>query len=208
MQPTPLLDTIQHLWAYEKMLLHGQLLEANPSDEKATIAFLREMYGQESLNYPHIAPEFDENAALWGAKTLYIATQLLLNRTHNASDLPSLLPMYPTSSPSTMLSADLCLRFIPDLIVHVQAIDTEDVLLKLLNNLMQQWHYSGIAYRQEVETLDFSTITSDLCLSQLYVDRVIQCRRLPLAQHPVLLPRVQASLGGFTGVLWEELVGA
>ena len=194
--PSSLLLTIQHLRRHEEVLLHGQLEPALKEDTGELAAFLAEEYAAESLNYPYTPPTFDAAAALWGAKTLYTAAQLLLNRQHGEQDLPGLLPPFPHPlTEGAILSADLTLRFLPAVIDRLQRIDPEDVLIPVLENKLVTWHYSGIGHSLPVEKLNFELLSGMFCLRQLYIDRVIELKNKALAAHEALSDSVKASMG-------------
>lgn len=197
---------IQHLWQEEEVMLYGNLLEISDEDVQEVITFLKEQYRIEALDYPHQAPAFDEAAALWGAKTIYLAAQLLLYRNTEIEDLPALFPPLELTNPSAVLSVDLCLRFLPELIKELSVIDVEDPLIPLLVKLLETWHYSGINYELDVETLNFEKLKTDACLQQLYCDRVVHYKKLKLAQHPSVKPMILANLGDYVKEFWNELV--
>jgi hypothetical protein len=201
-----LVNTIRHLRQQEEVLLFGNLFEIDEPDKQATVAFLREEYQTEALDYPFQAPEFDAEAALWAAQTVYTTAQILLYRQHNVADLPALLPdclLDPT--PSRILSADLTLRFLPDMLSQAQYLDPEDAVIPLLGNKLIQWHYSGITAKLPLEKLDFRYITADNCLHQLYTNRIIQYKKISLASHPAFVSQVLASLGDHIDAFWSEL---
>ena len=193
--PSPLLFTIQHLRRQEEILLHGLLEPALKEDTKELAAFLADEYAAESFGYPHTPPLFDAAAALWGAKTLYTAAQLLLNRQHGEADLPALLsPFSDPLTESAILSADLSLRFLPPIIAQLQRIDPDDALIPILENILITWHYSGIGHSLPIEKLNFEPLSGMFCLRQLYIDRVIELKNQALAAHKALSESVKTSL--------------
>src|SRR5690349_9392870 len=107
-------NMIRSLRTDEQVVLYNNVLEIGEEDLNATLAFLENEFKKESLDYPYTCPSFNLLAGLWGAKTIYTAAQLLLYREHKEADLSALFPDY-TNSPdaSEMISADLCLRFLP-----------------------------------------------------------------------------------------------
>jgi hypothetical protein len=196
---------IQHLRQQEEVVLYGNIMNIEADELSTAAAFLQNEYQQEALEYPSTAPAFDEEAAIWGAKIFYITAQLLLYRENKESDLALLLPGFDGAcTPSAALSADLCLRFLPDMLVQLKLIDPEDALIDTLEALLSTWHYSGIAYPLVLETLDFMVVLSDPCLQQLYINRVMANKRLPLANHPSLNGFVRANLGIFAPAFWNE----
>jgi hypothetical protein len=200
------LQMLHDLRKNEDVLLYENILETYEQEEQEVIKFLADEYKTESLNYPFTPPAFDPRAALWAAKTVYIAAQLVLYRKPKTEDLPGLLPAFTGEiTAAAMLSADLCLRFLPDLVVQLKLLDHEDALIPLLEDRLKVWHYSAIAYQPEVETLDLNILQTNNCLQQLYINRVIACKNQSLARHPAIMPFIKASLGIFTREFWNEL---
>ena len=162
-------------------------------------------YENESLNYCFAVPKFEATAALWAAKTIYTATQLMLYRENKDSDIQVLLPAYDSEiTPSVLLSADLVLRFLPDVISNLKAIDPEDKLIEILENHLLTFFYSGVNYSLPINELKIFSIPASPCLYQLYIDRIIEYKKIELAKHPLLVNGVKSSLGMYAGVYWKE----
>lgn len=197
---------LQHLRYYEEVILYANLLEISGEEEAQATKYLKSEYETERLEYPFVTPSFNDSAALWAAKTVYIASQLLLYRQNRVEDLPSILPNFPGEiSPSAILSADITLRFLPSVITQLQLIDPDDELINILKNHLQTWHYSGISSSLlNIETLSFDAIITNKCLHQLYVDRVIVNKKLALVHHPALENEISSTLGIYTSLLWKE----
>ena len=196
----------QHLRYYEEVMLYGNLLHVSDEDGAVAVAYLESEYMNEALEYPFEAPRFDAEAALWAAKILYTATQLLLYREHKEKDLESLLPEFKGEiNASAMLSADITLRFLPPVITQLKGIDPEDKLIEILSEHLVTWHYSGIAFPLLTAQLRFNVVDSNQCLQQLYVNRVLETKKTELAKHPTLAASVRASLSIFSNFFWNEL---
>jgi hypothetical protein len=199
------LKMIQNLRKHEDVLLYDNILNTTVEDEKEVVDFLNEEYSLEALNHPYQSPEFNSHASLWAAKTVYISAQLILYRENKDADLSTLLPGF-TSEVNTaaVLSADLCLRFLPDLIIQLKLIDSEDALIQVLEATLKQWHYSSVRYTQDIDLLDFAVVNSDPCLHQLYCNRIVQQRSMALAKHPVFYDSIRSQLGIYGSELWNE----
>ncbi len=196
---------IKQLREQEEVMLYNNLLQINEVDANEVLEFLKKEYENESLNFPYQVPSFHPQAALWAAKTLYFSAQLLLYREHKEADLDSFIPNYDkTIGASELLSADLCLRFMPQLIQQLKFIDTEDKLIAILEQKLATWHYSGIHYPLAVETLDFTVVSEHPCLLQLYTNRIIQYKKIKLAQLPVFKTWIEANLGIYTQTFWAD----
>lgn len=199
-------NTICGLRQREELILYDRIITFIPEDEKLVTDFLQIEYETECSNYPYTAPLFNAAAALWAAKITYSFSQLVLYREHAASDLSNLLPPYEgIIDAGAILSADLCLRFLPGLAYTIRNIDPEDALLLLLQQHLQQWHYSAVGYRVDISQMDMEPVVANNCLLQLYADRVIQKEDSNKALHPALLETIKASLGLYAPLFWKVL---
>lgn len=203
---TPFFDTISLLRNNEQVLLYTKLMAVPPAEALYVKEFLKNEYEKESTTYPKHFPAFDADAALWASKIIYHASQLILYRENKSTELENILPPFEnTITASAILSADLCLRFLPHILEQVNFIDSADDLRNLLEKHLQQWHYSGIGYALPVEDLDFETIQTDPSLMQLYMDRVMQKKVGKLAALPPLKEKIMAAMGDYKQIFWKEL---
>jgi hypothetical protein len=198
------LSTICHLRAQEEMLIYDRFASIKTKEEKAVEEFLREEYAKEALNYPDTPPSFEPEAAVWAAKIVFNASQLLLSREQEEKDIVKLLSDHAGEIGSAaILSADLCLRCLPDVISKAREINPDDLLIRLLEKILQVWHYSGIGFVKEPE--NWAPILADDCLRLLYIDRVIERRVTALANMPELRPGILAVMGDHNTSFWKEL---
>lgn len=168
-------DMIREIRLSEKLSVMNKLIPFTESENQEIIDFLQKEYFTESYDYPYNAPDFDSLGAIFGAKVLYISAHLLIDRKLPPEKLANLFPPIETSiTPSVVLSADLCLRFIPDIILWLRRIDSEDPLIPILEHFLKEWHFSGIYYFEDFTGLDFSVIKQEPCLKQMYIDRLVK----------------------------------
>lgn len=199
------LQMVQHLRQHEEVMLFGNVLRIDDTDASETVSFLQEEYRTESLEYPFSPPPFDAAAALWAAKTLNLAAQLLLYRENKPDDLGALFPAFDREiTPSAILSADLCLRFLPDTLRELKLIDSLDPLILILETILQAWPYSGITYSSAKREVYDEIILNDPCLMQLYLNRIIHFKNLQLAQQAPFRERIAAALGLYAPDYWKE----
>lgn len=195
---------VRHLREQEEIMLFRNILNIDEYDAAETTSYLEEEYRKESLEYPYTAPPFDPAAALWAAKTLNMAAQLLLYRENKPEDLASLFPAYEKEiNSAAILSADLCLRFLPGTAKEMKLIDSMDPIILLLERILVQWHYSGISYPTDPEKPDLQTVTNDPCLLQLYLNRIIHYKNIKLALHPLFHEKISANLGLYVNDYWK-----
>ena len=200
------LDMISTLRKEEEVILFEQLLQVDTFEKESVMQFLKEEYLAESSHYPFKVPEFHPEAALWAALTSYIGAQLILFRQNLPDEIEPLFPVatfQPT--PATILSVDLCLRFLPAMTEQLNLIDTEDLLIDILEKRLHIWHYSGIAHSLAAETLDLSVVHSDPCVQQLYLNRITQYKNIELAKLPSISPLLRANMGIYQDEFWNEL---
>ncbi len=198
-------EMIKTLRLDEDVILHINILNIENEERERVIQFLSEEYKKESYCYPYHAPKFSPEAALWAAEIIYITAQLILFRKHEISELKHLFPDFISEmNPSKILSADLCLRFMPNMIKHMKIIDNDDALISLLEDLLIKWHYSGVNYPLKVEEIDFEIIFSDSCLQQLYLNRVIEFQNLNIAKDERVYTQIKACLGIYGNEFWKD----
>ena len=185
-------------------MLYSSISHISAADEAEVILFLESEWGNECLEYPGQVPDFDADAALWAARTIYTAAQLMLYRKDRSEALQALLPPFaavPTAG--CMLSADLCLRMLPPLLVQLAAIDPDDAIISILEARLDVWHYSGIGYKTPIEIPDFSLLLPSTCAMQLYTDRVIARKDAVRAALPAIAPFINAAMGDLRNHFWK-----
>lgn len=199
-----LLKTIHHLRTYEELILFTDKYDISASDEREAISFLEEEYNNESLHYPYNAPAFHKTAALWSAKLLYNVAFFFLCRNDNTSKLISVLKPYQTlPNPSEHLSADLLMRFIPDIYSQLKSIDAQDTILPVLESHMQMFHYSSVGTDILVDEVDVTELFTDPCFRQLYVDRVTHKKVQKLIAIQQIKGVIKENLGDYTKTFWQ-----
>ena len=199
-------NTIFNLRQHEEIMLYDKMLEYVPEDEALVREFLQIEYDTESLNYPFTTPPFNASAALWAAKITYTACQLILFRENKEDELPQLLPAYDrVIDAGAILSADLCLRFLPQVVLQTRRIDPDDSLIGVVERHLQQWHYSSIGYSKDIVITADDEIFKNDCLQQLYADRVVAKKDADRAVQLPLQQKIRADMGMFTPVFWKTL---
>lgn len=203
--PNYFYETIFQLRAHEEIILYDKLLFFKGEDDALVKDFLQIEFDIESENHPYTTPKYNAEAALWAAKIVYTSCQILLYRAHKEAELTNLLPTFPqTITKDAILSADLCLRFLPQVLEDSKMIDIEDPMIPILESILQQWHYSGIGLKLTLENLDFFPILMHPCLEQLYIDRVIEKKDRKRAELPQIAEKIRATLGNYTESYWIE----
>lgn len=198
-----LLHTLQSLRSREELVLYDRLASATPAQVAEVEAWLAEVWQEEYIALPASPPPFHAGAARWGALTLYTAGQLLLNRAHNPGAALELLPSFAgTIDAGALLSADLLLRFLPDVLRQLVLIDPDDALVAPLEEALTRFHYSGIGYPLAAERFDWSAVQASDCLRLCYSNRVIAAGAVALGRQPALRAGIDAALGLHAAQLW------
>ncbi len=198
-------NMIKTLREKEEVMLYENILSRSEEEKKMLLNFLTAEYQKEATHYPFIAPDFHADAALWAAETVYIAAQLMLYRQHSIGELEELFPTAEFSvNASTMLSVDLCFRFVPDMLRQLKLIDQEDWLIVVLEKRLSQWHYSGIHYELPIENLDFDVVFADDCLQQLYLDRIVKYKNTRLSNQTRFNALIRSNFGLFKDNYWKD----
>lgn len=203
---TPFLDTIFHLRTIEQVILYNKIITISRMEETDTASFLETEYENEILEYPDVAPKFNSGAALWAAKTVYSAAQLLLYREHKISDLNDFLPKYwGEIDASVLVSADICLRFLPQIILELKRVDADDLVIPILENHLIQFHYSAIGYEIDIENINFDVLAVNECLKGLYLNRIVERKAIKFAQSDFIKKQLEIGFGDYKKVFWPQL---
>ena len=200
------LDTIYHLRTIEQIILSDKLLTISKEEEKDTISFLEAEYEREILEYRGVAPEFKADAALWAAKTVYLAAQLLLYREHKFTDLEVILADFDgNQDASAVLSADLCLRFLPQIIEEMKRIDPDDLVIPILEKHLYQFHYSSIGFEMDIKKINFDIIASNDCFQHLYIDRIVHRKAIKFTESDLIKKELEIGFGDYKKIFWAQL---
>jgi hypothetical protein len=174
-------------------------------DQQGALVLLLELYQRDKLAMPYDAPPFDPEAALWGAKYIFYVCQLILLRNVEESEMQQYLQSFEGErSASAIYSADLLLRFLPDLFRLASGLSPEDPLVVNLKNTALGWPFSAVGLKNVVSQAD-AVILEDRSLRYAYIDRIIQFKdveRLKGAHEMELLKEV---LGEHQAILWPGL---
>ena len=201
----PFIETIYHLRTIEQVILYTKVLKISSKEEKDTLEFLEDEYEKECLNYPFQAPNFDKEAALWASKIVYFSAQLLLNREDTEKELNVLLPQFKgTINASSILSADLCLRFLPQIVGQMKEFDSEDKINPILESFLVDFHYSNIGYQNTTEHFNLIGF-ENACYQQLYLNRVCKRKDKLIAQNPEINRLLHSNFGDYKKLFWKEL---
>jgi hypothetical protein len=203
---SPFLDTLFLLRKEECITLFANIQEILKQEEQDAGAYLETEFEKERLEFLSDQMNFSKDTAVWAAKVLYHSAQLYLIRDNTAKDLNKLIPEFKgTKDVSSILSADLLLRFLPQVIEGLQSADAEDPLIKMLENILLQFHYSGIGYDLDLEKVNWEEELKDGTYRKLYLERIVENKAYKLAEIPFINQLLIGEFGMYKDVFWREL---
>lgn len=203
---SPFLDTLFLLRKDECITIFSDLKEITKKEEQDAADYFETEFEKERLEFLSDQIDCDRETAVWAAKILYHSVQLYLIRENTAKDLDKLIPKFKgTKSISSVLSADLSLRFLPQTILALQNADPEDTLVKMLENILTQFHYSGIGYDLNLEKINWEEELKDKTYRKLYLERIAEKKAYSLAEIPYINQLLIAEFGMYKDIFWRDL---
>ncbi|WP_435523493.1 hypothetical protein [Chryseobacterium indoltheticum] len=203
---SPFLDTLFLLRKEGALTVFSDLKTLTKKEEKEAEDFFESEFEKERLDFLSDKILFNKDFAIWAAKILYHSAQLYLIRKDTAKDLEKLIPQYQGEKDvSSILSADLSLRFLPQLLDALQVADSTDPLVKMLENILHQFHYSGIGLDLNLEKIDWEEELKDKTYRKLYLERIVEKKAYKLAEIPCINQLLIAEFGMYKDIFWREL---
>ncbi|AZA82267.1 hypothetical protein C1637_09430 [Chryseobacterium lactis] len=203
---SPFLDTIFLLRKDECITLFSNVQEISPKEEDDAEIYFETEFEKERLEFFSDRIVCNKKAAVWAAKIVYHSAQLYLIRKNTEQNMRSLIPEYKeTKDISTVLSADLALRFLPQIITALHSVDPEDVLIKMLENILTEFHYSGIGHDLDLKHINWGKELEDKTYRKLYLERIVEKRDYKLAEIPLINKLLIAEFGMHKEAFWREL---
>jgi len=203
---SPFLDTLFLLRKEGALTIFSDLKILTKKEENEAEDFFESEFEKERLDFLSDKIPFNKEAAIWAAKILYHSAQLYLIRKDTAKDLENLIPQYQDEkNASAILSADLSLRFLPQLFDALQVVDSTDPLVKMLENILHQFHYSGIGLDLNLEKINWEEELKDKTYRKLYLERIVEKKAYKLAEIPYINQLLIAEFGMYKDIFWKEL---
>lgn len=203
---SPFLDTLFLLRKEGTLTIFSDFKTLSEKEEKEAEDFFESEFEKERLDFLSDKIPLSKEAAIWAAKVLYHSAQLYLIRKDTAKDLEKLIPQYQAEiNTSAILSADLSLRFLPQLLDALQIADSTDPLVKILENILQQFHYSGIGLDLNLEKINWEEELKNKTYRKLYLERIVEKKAYSLAEIPYINQLLIAEFGMYKDIFWKEL---
>ena len=201
----PLAAFLTALLNQGEVTVSAQLSPFSAADQQEALEALQAVYEADQLDLAGPPPAFDPGAALWAAEWVYRAAQLLLLREVDAAEGAQYLPDYPNMiTPEAVYSADLVLRYLPDLLRQARGLAPGDFLVQRLQQTAAHWPFSapGIPLEGEVR---HEAVLRHPTLRRTYIDRLIKARDGRRIRDFQLREEVRTALGEYAEALWPEL---
>ncbi|EFK37010.1 hypothetical protein HMPREF0204_10856 [Chryseobacterium gleum ATCC 35910] len=190
----------------ECITLFSSLQQISPQEESEAGDYFETEFEKERLEFLSDRLTCNKEAAVWAAKVLYHSTQLYLIRENTEKNIEKLIPGFKgTRDISSILSADLSLRFLPQVIIALNTVDPEDPLIAMLENILMQFHYSGIGYDLDLKNINWKEELADNTYRKLYLERIVEKREYKLAEIPFINKLLTAEFGMHKDAFWREL---
>lgn len=203
---SPFLDTLFLLRKKECITIFTDIQEISQKEEQDAADYFESEFEKECLEFLSDQINCDHGTAVWAAKLMYHSAQLHLIRENTAKDLNKLIPSFKGKRDvSAILSADLSLRFLPQIISVLQNADPEDTLIKMLENILRQFHYSAIGFDLDLENIDWEEELKDKTYRKLYLERIVENKAYKLAEIPYINQLLIAEFGMHKDIFWREL---
>jgi hypothetical protein len=138
------------------------------------VAFLAEAFKVHSTAVAGPAIAFDPETAAAAAEFLRQSSWALVNHDERMDDLEKRLKMPgPPLTPSHHLSADLTLRFLPQILRRARGLNPDDPLVERIASILRRWPLSGVLSDVAEAPLPPMDLGSHPGLLLLYAERLI-----------------------------------
>ncbi|WP_419868669.1 hypothetical protein [Chryseobacterium sp. CT-SW4] len=202
----PFLDTLFQLRQEERITVFSDIQQQSVQEEEEVNDYLETEFEKERLEFLSDKLTYDRISGIWAAKILYHSIQLYLIRNDTDKKLPQLIPEYQGKKEiPSLLSADLSLRFLPQILTALYITDPNDPLAGMLESILQKFHYSGIGYDLDLQHIDWQEELKDAVYRKLYLERIVSKRAYRLAEIPYINQLLIAEFGLYKDIFWREL---
>lgn len=190
------------LFAEGKVVATGELSGFDPVDLKDAEKVLDQFYRDDALAMLAEVPVFHPEAACSAAQFIYNAVQLIINRNLDEETVEQHLDGLPEpASPEIIYSADLTLRYLPELFGLARGLSPLDIVVKKLKETATRWPFSSVGIELEGEYM-LENILGHPSLKCAYTDRILTQKDINRAQHPQVTPLISLALGNYAAQLW------
>ncbi|WNJ19286.1 hypothetical protein [Pontibacter sp. G13] len=195
----------QALLQHHEITLPESVPSQEEGDDLRALAHLHAAWQQDQKRLPGPIPDFEPQSALWGVRMVLHAAYALLHREVSENQVKEWLSVpLPNHSHSALHSADLAFRYIGNVATRSQILASADILTQTIRELANITCLS--APFVPASNPDISPVLAHQTLRYLYIDRVVETRRLDLARHPELTPLLLQRLGLHADSYWPNII--
>ena len=127
------------------MTLEKDFFPFDQTDLREAETKLLRFYERDCYNMPGTAPAFQADAALWAATYLYRTIQFMLMRELDEKMMDEHLVIYKEPlQPASVYSADLVLRFLPDVFSLAKSLSPDDPLVLRMKQMAAVFPLSSV----------------------------------------------------------------
>jgi hypothetical protein len=171
--------------------------EPSPRDRTSTLAVLRAAFEDHRLDVAGPLIPFDPDRAFEAAELFRIACWFLLNRSEPAETVAKALELpRPPRTAAEHLSADLVLRFAPQIHRRARALAADDTLATFLADLLRRFPLSGVLSDLEEGPQDVGDLGGHQGLWMLYAERLARRESPAWRPGPALMDHVELVFQG------------
>jgi hypothetical protein len=186
----------------QQILFEGRIALVEPigadhADEREAVLLLERAFHDHRLTVAGPPLAFDRQSALRAARLVVESAWVLVSHANMDDDVERRLRLPDPSTPSQHLSADLLLRYVPQLYRRARGLNPADPLLHRLIDVLRRWPLSGVLADLTEGPLTDLEFGAHPGLLMLYAER--------LADHfkPAWVPRGRG--WPYLELVWTEL---
>jgi hypothetical protein len=169
----------------EGKIHYAERPRASREPEPAALALLQKAFMSYRLQVAGPLIPFDAEIALGAAELVRQAGWFLVSHDEPESELERHIGLPgPPSTAAQHLSADLMLRYLPQLHRRAVALNPDDLLARKISTILREWPLSGVLADIEEGPTDSLQFDDHPGLCMLYAERLARCEK------PAWLPNV------------------
>jgi len=196
---------IKDLLEIGNVTVSGTPIHFEENDRQVSTRLLKAFYDEDILEMPLTPPDFSIEAALWGAEYFYNGLQMMMQRSVEDDMLSIYLkPFEGPYDASTIYSADLILRYLPDLLQTAKGLAPADSLLSYITQTGSQWPFSTASEELDHDEGRVDMILNHASLRIAYADRIIRSKNKKLAEREKIKEIITEALGDHVNIIWPE----
>ena len=207
---SPFAEFLDLLLREGRAVLRGPLATL-PKEGAEVVDILRRAFADHCLSVAGPTLAFDVNMALAAAELVHHACWFQVSRAEPVAELERLLaPPGPPRSPAAHLSADLVLRYLPQIHRRAKALNPADRLTTLLAEILRRWPLSGVLADLDEVPLVQPAFDGHAGLWMLYCERLARHEKpawVPMGPGLAYLELVYRELGKDPAILLRAAQG-